>query len=275
MPSRNQLLCAIVSILSIATISFGGAIGTFYTAIYKTISPADLLVCQCVANKLSCGVVVETSFVESVFTKNVFSKENIECAFKDDQFYNFIYCDFADLQTQIETHNNVVNKECLNKDKKEILTIIGIVLFIISLLLSVIGLILSILSSYFITVPVDVPAIPMAQPNIKTEHVEYNNLEIYKCECCVVCLDSFTEGQNVSLLTCGHIMCKDCFSTCRMIKNVCPQCRQPQPLSTSRTTTWNPQTTQPVITDTVVEIDLDNLKPESSVPALVSSESTV
>jgi len=206
MPSRNQLLCAIVSILIIATISFGGAIATLYTAIYQTISPADVLVCQCVANKLTCGNFVKTDFVESIFININISTQPIECNFKDEKWYNFLFCDFADLQTQVETHNNVVAQHCLNKDKQEKLTIIGIELFIISLILCVIGLILSILSSYFITVPDDVPVIPMALP---------------------------------------------------------------QPLSTSRTTTWYPKTTEQVNANTVVEIDLDKLDQlilESSVP---------
>ena len=132
-----------------------------------------------------------------------------------------------------------------------------------------------ILSSYFITVPVDVPAIPMAQQITTEEHI--NNVNFYYCEYCMVCHDSFTEGQNVSLLTCNHITCKDCFSKFRVNNNMCPECRQPQPLSTSRTTTWNLQATEQVNANTVVEIDLDNLKVESlaSVPALVSIESMV
>ena len=252
MPSRNQLLCAIVSILSIATISFGGAIGTFYTAIYKTISPADLLVCQCVENKLTCGNFVKTDFVDSVFTKINLSKENIECAFKDENFYNFIYCDFEDLQTQVETHNNVVAaKDCINKDKQERLTIIGIVLFIISLILCVIALFLWCLQTYFITVPVDVQfntpvdvqSILVALKDMTYTTVEAlknalatttrtpNNTVIKQLEdMCPICIEDFypteEDFHSVSQLPeCKHWFHTECIIKWIAINKICPLCR--------------------------------------------------
>ena len=58
-------------------------------------------------------------------------------------------------------------------------------------------------------------------PKDISDYVIEKNLIGYEC---IICLEGFNEGENVSLIKCGHVYHSECLYTWMLKKPVCPLC---------------------------------------------------